>query len=75
MIGERAARAIKAKAKPGKLKEELKLLGIDPKCYYCWKRGEYDPSAYVLRKMTLAGYDVIDILIGDKKKVNHNASI
>lgn len=75
MIGERAAKAIKAKAKPGKLKEELKLLDIEPGSFYHWKRGDYDPSAYILRKMALAGYDVLDILIGDKKKVNHNASI
>ena len=51
MIGERAAKAIKAKAKPGKLKEELKLLDIEPGSFYHWKRGDYDPSAYILRKM------------------------
>lgn len=63
-IGERAARAIKSRSKPRKFVAELQKLDIEINAFYRWTRGECDPSAYYLRQMALAGYDVIYILTG-----------
>jgi hypothetical protein len=63
-IGERAARAIKARAPRGKLTDELKRLGINTWVFYDWKNDRSDPSAYNLQSLALAGYDVIYILTG-----------
>lgn len=67
-IGERAAQAIRERAKlNGTTKShEQELLNLTRKTFCSWARGEYDPNAYFLQKMALAGYDVIYILTGDK---------
>lgn len=67
-IGERAARAIKSRAPYGTLKDELGRLNIALNTFYAWRNGAQDPSAYYLRRMALAGYDVIYILTGKENQ-------
>ena len=66
-IGERAARAIKSRARPGTVQTELERLNIPQDRFYKWKSGISDPSAYYLQQMVLAGYDIIFILTGKEK--------
>jgi len=64
-IGERAARAIKSRV-PDKKQREVELAKLDiPKgTFGHWQCGKGDPSAYYLKQMALAGYDVFYILTG-----------
>lgn len=67
-IGERAARLIKERVRYGKVKPELDRIGVDTYAFYGWDEGRYNPSAYYLQQMALAGYDVIYILTGKENK-------
>ena len=67
-IGERAVKAIKRHVKKGELGIELKNLDIPTCTFNSWMNGRNNPSAYYLKRMTLAGYDVIWILTGKENK-------
>ena len=65
-IGQRAAKAIRDRAKEsGKLLEE-ELLNVDvSRRVLCgWENCTRNPQAYFLQQMALAGYDVYWILTG-----------
>ncbi len=68
-IGERAAKAIRDRAKKNRttFEAECKKLNFFKKCVEAWEEKGHKPSAYYLQKMALAGYDVIYILIGERK--------
>lgn len=68
-IGERAAKAIRDRAKKNRttFEEELKNLNFFKSAIKAWEEKGYAPSAYYLQKMCLAGYDVIYILTGERK--------
>ena len=64
-IGERAARAIKSRAPtPKQVDVELAKLDIPRSTYNRWIHGKCDPTAYYLRQMALAGYDIYYVLTG-----------
>lgn len=65
-IGERAYQAIRDKAGRKNICAELKRLDIVPQSFYAWRNGTANPSAYYLRSMALAGYDIMWILTGEK---------
>ena len=67
-IGQRAVMAIDQKAEEYGFTAMLECaqMGIDMGTYRGWKRCRYEPSAFFLQKMALAGYDVIWILTGRK---------
>ena len=66
-IGERAAKEITKRAfmKGIASYKEAENMGITS-CMLSGWRMKYNPSAYYLRQMALAGYDVIYILTGEK---------
>ena len=68
-IGRRAAEAVREKAREYEVSYtfELGCLGITREHLYSWERRGYDPKAEILRKMCLAGYDIVYILTGVKK--------
>lgn len=68
-IGERAAKAIRDRAKENNTTfgAELKKLNIFQYAVTEWEKKGYAPSAHYLQKMCLAGYDVIYILTGERK--------
>lgn len=67
-IGERAAQAIRERAKLNgtKITSECENLDVTRKTLSVWTRSITDPNAYFLQQMALAGYDVIYILTGEK---------
>lgn len=67
-IGERAAQAIRERAKLNgtTLSCEYGKLNVPRKTFCYWQNGIYDPNAYFLQQMALAGYEVIYILTGEK---------
>lgn len=67
-IGERAAKAIRDRAKKNKttFEAELKKLNFFKSSIKAWEEKGYAPSAHYLQKMYFAGYDVIYILTGEK---------
>ena len=69
-IGQRAAYAIKLHGiRLGtNAVGESDRLDIPRDNFYAWKNGRSDPSAYYLKKMVLAGYDVLWILTGKENK-------
>ena len=71
-IGERAAQAIRDRAKKNRtsFEAECKKLNFFKHCVETWEKKGYAPSAYYLQKMYFAGYDVIYILTGEKKNEN-----
>lgn len=70
-IGQRAARAIRdrAGANGTSYTEEIAKLDVSWRVLHGWERLNMNPNAYYLRKMVLAGYDVISILIGGTDNV------
>ena len=69
-IGERAARAIKTRVASNgtSLKVELAELSVSYAMFNHWEHGRFSPSAFFLRRMALAGYDVVWILTGGSKR-------
>ena len=67
-IGLRTVEAIEEMARKNgtRASEEYQKLAVTPTVYHFWKYGKYSPSAYYLRTMALAGYDVLYILTGVK---------
>lgn len=67
-IGLRAVAAIEARAKENgtKVSTECHKIDASREVYHNWKRKGRHPSAYFLRNMVLAGYDVNYILTGVK---------
>ena len=67
-IGFRAVQAIEEKAKKNgtRASKEYRKLDVSSNTWHSWKRLNFAPSAYFLRKMALAGYDVLYILTGIK---------
>ena len=67
-IGERAAKAIRDRAKEKRItfEAELKKLNFCKNTVLYWEEKGYAPSAHYLQKMCFAGYDVIYILTGVK---------
>lgn len=72
-VGERAAYAIRQHcAQNGiRISAEKKKLDINSCTLFHWEHGEHAPTSYFLRKMALAGYDVMWILTGEESKVPH----
>lgn len=72
-IGERAAKAIRDRAKKNRttFKEECKKLNFFEQSVKAWEKKGYAPSAYYLQNMYFAGYDVIYILTGEKKNAEN----
>ena len=66
-IGKRCAEAILQKVGEGSLEKELYRLELTRQSLHQWQKGKYTPHAKVLRRMALAGYDVIYILTGERK--------
>lgn len=66
-IGNRAYKEIKKRARQNGIKsyKEAEKAGITSGSLSAWKKNS-DPSAYCLKLMALAGYDVIYILTGEK---------
>ena len=65
-IGLRAVEAIEERAKKNgtRASKERQKLDVAASVYHAWKRRRFSPSAYYLRNMALAGYDVTYILTG-----------
>lgn len=72
-VGERAAYAIRQRcAQNGiRISAEKKKLDMNSCTLFHWEHGEHAPTSYFLRKMALAGYDVMWILTGEESKVPH----
>jgi hypothetical protein len=67
-IGIRAAKEIlNRQDSEHDLNDILDEINISRPTLWCYRHGKADPSAYRLRLMTLAGYDVIYILTGERK--------
>ena len=64
--GQRAAKAIRERSEKNgtSIREECRKLNMETIVHYRWERGDFNPSAYFLKQMALAGYDVIYILTG-----------
>lgn len=71
-IAGRAAQAVRDRAQMEgtSIAEQYDNLVIARQVQYHWESGRNQPSAYALQQMALAGYDVIYILIGDKRNEN-----
>lgn len=67
-IGKRAALAILGRVGNHDLGMELDRLELTRQCLYQWEVGKHAPGGKMLRKMALAGYDVIYILTGKETK-------
>lgn len=67
-IGQRAAQAIRerAKKKGTKVEEESLKIYVSRKVMNDWEIRNRNPSAYFLQQMALAGYDVYWILTGQE---------
>ena len=67
-IGLRAVEAIEEMAQKNGVRasKEYRKLDISANVWHSWKFLNFQPSAYFLRQMALAGYDVIYILTGVK---------
>lgn len=67
-IGQRAAQAIRERAKQNgtKLEEESLKVYVSRKVMNDWERRSVNPSAYFLQQMALSGYDVFWILTGQE---------
>ena len=48
--------------------KQAQSLGVSGTRIIDWKKGTHNPSAGVLRKMALEGYDVMYILLGERSK-------
>ena len=66
-IGRRCAEAILERVGQGEIKKELYNLELTRQSLHQWEKGKYTPNAKVLRRMALAGYDVMYILTGERK--------
>lgn len=69
-IGQRAARLIDGRPWGTKLPVTtlMEMLGTNRQVYYNWRNGKEDPSAKLLAKMALAGYDVLWVLTGMERR-------
>ena len=67
-INRRAVDAIEERAQRNgvRVSKEYRKLDMSPNVWHSWKYLKYAPSAYFLRQMALAGYDVLYILTGVK---------
>lgn len=65
-MGTRAAELLLKADKP--LNKQLRELGLGKNLLYGWSDGVCAPSAFALRAMALAGYDVMYILTGKRSK-------
>lgn len=65
-IGQRAAKAIRNRAKKNGtlLEDELLNVNVSRRVLCGWERSKRNPQAYFLQQMALAGYDVYWILTG-----------
>ena len=72
-IGERAAEVVRGRSvlNRTRLGVELKQMGISRTVFHNWEKGKFDPTAYYLQQMALAGYDVIYILTGKEGGKDH----
>lgn len=73
VCGDMGVRAAELLLKGDKLiSVQLREMGLGHNLFNNWNNGECAPSAYVLRTMALAGYDVMYILTGKRsKEVRH----
>lgn len=71
-IGERAARAIRDRAKQNGIPVETEALKVyvSRKVICDWEVHNRNPQAYFLQQMALAGYDIYWILTGGKNGEN-----
>lgn len=69
-IGERAARAIRDRAKQNRipLEVEAEKVFVSRKVICDWEVHNRNPQAYFLQQMALAGYDIYWILTGEKNE-------
>lgn len=51
------------------VQQQLRDMGLGKNVDYAWGEGGCAPSGRALRKMALAGYDVMYILTGERSKV------
>lgn len=65
-MGRRAQELLLKVDKP--VYQQLLDMGLGKNNNYAWANGVSAPSAKVLRKMALAGYDVMYILTGERSK-------
>lgn len=65
-IAKRAALAIRqrAKAEGTSIEAQYDKLNMERHAQYHWENGRSTPSGYALQQMALAGYDVMQILLG-----------
>ena len=65
-IGERAAEAVRIRCVQNRtiLGAELGKLGVSRTVFHNWEKAVFEPNAYYLQQMALAGYDVTYILTG-----------
>ncbi len=71
-IGQRAYQAIcdRAKQTGRKILEEAGAVYVSKEVLWRWKSGRFEPRAYFLQQMALAGYDVFWVLTGEKMNVD-----
>ena len=69
-IGQRAARLIEGRSWDTKLPVTtlMQSLGTSRQVYYNWRNAKEEPSANLLAKMALAGYDVLWVLTGMERR-------
>lgn len=69
-IGERAAQAIREKAKEKGIPiyKELENIGTQRNAFHVWEKCNIDPSGYFLQQMALNGYDIYWILTGKEQE-------
>ena len=69
-IGQRASRLIDGRSWDTKLPVTtlMQNLGTSRQVYYNWRNAKEEPSAGLLAKMALAGYDVLWVLTGMEKQ-------
>lgn len=72
-IGERTAEVIRDRATQERttLEVQLQKINVCRKVYGDWKYRGWNPSAYFLQQMALAGYDVFYVLTGEKKNAEN----
>lgn len=73
-IGQRAAMAIRNRAKEKRtlLETELANVDVSRKVLCDWENYNRNPQAYFLQQMALAGYDIYWILTGEKMNDTKN---
>lgn len=68
-VGQRAAYAIRGRCVQNRtsLEHELRNADISSRLFWSWEKQGFSPTAYSLRKLAVAGYDVMWILMGGER--------